>query len=43
MHEDLTKSFHKMIEILQKDPRCKGGWHYGSVDRGMSDGYSDYA
>jgi hypothetical protein len=42
MHEDLTRSFNKMIEILQKDPRCKGGWHYGSVGRGISDLYSDY-
>jgi hypothetical protein len=42
MQEDLTKSFNKMIEILQRDPRCKGGWHYGSVGRGMSDLYSDY-
>jgi hypothetical protein len=31
-----------MVEILKEDPRVKGGWHYGSVGRGMSDAYSDY-
>ena len=30
------------LEILKKDRRCKGGWHYGSISRGESDIYSDY-
>ena len=42
MHQDLAKGFDRMIDALKKDTRCKGGWHYGSVGRGMSDEYSDY-
>lgn len=42
MHSDLEVAFHKVIAILQKDPRCKGGWHYGSISRGDEDEYSDY-
>jgi hypothetical protein len=42
MHHDLEQAFNKVIEILQADGRCKGGWHYGSVGRGTSDVYSDY-
>ena len=42
MHKDLELSFKKLIEILEKDSRCKGGWHYGSISRDASDIYSDY-
>lgn len=42
MHSDLEAAFHKVIAILQEDPRCKGGWHYGSIGRGDDDEYSDY-
>ena len=42
MHKDLEDTFHKVVEILQKDERCKGGWHYGSISRGEEDIYSDY-
>ncbi|MNI29609.1 hypothetical protein D3C73_834290 [compost metagenome] len=34
--------FHRVVDILKKDERCKGGWHYGSVSRGAEDIYSDY-
>ena len=42
MHEDLVNGFNKMIDILISDRRCKGGWHYGSVSRGLDDQYSDF-
>lgn len=42
MHQDLVNGFSKMVEAVKGDGRCKGGWHYGSVGRGMSDEYSDY-
>lgn len=42
MHQDLVKEFKAVVENVKKDPRCKGGWHYGSVSRGQSDQYSDY-
>jgi hypothetical protein len=42
MHQDLTNAFNKMIDILKADERCKGGWHFGSVGRGLTDKYSDY-
>ncbi len=42
MHPDLEQAFSKHIDILKADPRCKGGWHYGSVGRGEADAYSDY-
>ena len=42
MHKDLTLAFEKMVEILKKDERCKGGWHFGSISRGQEDIYSDY-
>lgn len=42
MHRDLEKAFLRVIEILKSDHRCKGGWHYGSINRGESDLYSDY-
>jgi len=42
MHKDLETAFKKLVEIIKADGRCKGGWHYGSVGRGMSDVYSDY-
>ncbi|HPJ02462.1 MAG TPA: aminoglycoside 6-adenylyltransferase [Candidatus Limiplasma sp.] len=42
MHPDLEQSFSSLVEILKADPRCKGGWHYGSVGRGEADEYSDY-
>ncbi|MCL2636773.1 MAG: adenylyltransferase [Oscillospiraceae bacterium] len=42
MHKDLTAAFNKMIDILNTDTRCLGGWHFGSVARDMTDEYSDY-
>lgn len=42
MHSDLVTAFARVVAMLQKDPRCKGGWHYGSVSRGETDAYSDY-
>src|SRR5689334_17555207 len=42
MHIDLESVFNRVVEMLKEDPRCKGGWHYGSVGRGLSDIYSDY-
>ena len=42
MHKDLTSVFTKMVDILKADERCVGGWHFGSVSRGMADMYSDY-
>lgn len=42
MHRDLEAAFERVINILKKDDRCKGGWHYGSISRGEEDLYSDY-
>ncbi|MNZ76772.1 hypothetical protein D3C78_952900 [compost metagenome] len=42
MHKDLELAFHRVVDILKKDERCKGGWHYGSITRGDEDQYSDY-
>lgn len=42
MHKDLETAFNRLVSLLEKDPRCKGCWHYGSVGRGMDDDYSDY-
>ncbi|WP_079422118.1 aminoglycoside 6-adenylyltransferase [Clostridium oryzae] len=42
MHKDLEVVFNKVVRILKEDLRCKGGWHYGSISRGMEDIYSDY-
>ncbi|WNS41469.1 adenylyltransferase [Paenibacillus sp. MMS20-IR301] len=42
MHAQLELAFNKVVTMLQEDPRCKGGWHYGSVTRGTDDIYSDY-
>ena len=42
MHPNLEQAFNKLVTILQQDPRCKGGWQYGSVGRGEADVYSDY-
>lgn len=42
MHKDLESAFNRVVEMLKKDPRCKGGWHYGSISRGTQDIYSDY-
>ncbi|OOM75077.1 hypothetical protein CLPUN_35140 [Clostridium puniceum] len=42
MHKDLELAFHKVVEILKEDQRCKGGWHYGSISRSTEDIYSDY-
>jgi hypothetical protein len=42
MHPDLVDGFGRMIEVIKKDSRCKGAWHYGSNSRGESDAYSDY-
>jgi predicted nucleotidyltransferase len=42
MHKDLIIAFNKLVNILKEDKRCKGGWHFGSVSRGLEDIYSDY-
>lgn len=42
MNPHLTERFNQMVEILKQDRRCKGGWHYGSYGRGLSDDLSDY-
>lgn len=42
MHKDLEIAFQRVVEILKKDERCKGGWQYGSISRGEEDIYSDY-
>lgn len=42
MHKDLEIAFHKVVEKLKEDKRCKGGWHYGSISREAADIYSDY-
>lgn len=42
MHKDLVAVFEKVVVIMERDERCKGGWHYGSISRGMEDEYSDY-
>lgn len=42
MHKELEAAFNRVVEILKKDQRCKGGWHYGSISRGTEDMYSDY-
>ncbi len=42
MHKDLELVFDKVVGILKEDPRCKGGWHYGSISRDAADVYSDY-
>ncbi|WP_058300716.1 aminoglycoside 6-adenylyltransferase [Gorillibacterium timonense] len=42
MHRDLEAAFDRVVNLLQKDPRCKGGWHYGSISRAEQDVYSDY-
>lgn len=42
MHKDLERAFNKLVEILKKDDRCEGAWHYGSISRGEEDIYSDY-
>lgn len=42
MHKDLEAAFKRVTDILKEDIRCKGGWHYGSISRGLEDIYSDY-
>ena len=42
MHAHLESAFNRVVELLKKDQRCKGGWHYGSVSRGEDDRFSDY-
>lgn len=42
MHKDLDMAFQKVVDILKKDRRCLGGWHFGSISRGEEDIYSDY-
>ncbi|MCL2719174.1 MAG: aminoglycoside 6-adenylyltransferase [Lachnospiraceae bacterium] len=42
MNPDLILMFEKILAAVKADPRCKGGWHYGSVGRGEEDEWSDY-
>lgn len=41
MNDILTHAFNQLSEIIKEDKRCLGGWHFGSVSRGMDDEYSD--
>jgi len=41
MNDVLMHAFEKLTEIIEKDKRCLGGWHFGSISRGMDDEYSD--
>ncbi|MCL1806813.1 MAG: aminoglycoside 6-adenylyltransferase [Oscillospiraceae bacterium] len=42
MNPDLIAMFEKVVTAMKTDPRCKGGWHYGSAGRGETDEWSDY-
>ena len=42
MNPDLTAMFDKVVAAMKADPRCKGGWHFGSARRGETDEWSDY-
>jgi predicted nucleotidyltransferase len=41
MNQVLMKAFDEVVELLKKDDRCLGGWHFGSMARGLDDKYSD--
>ena len=41
MNQNLMNAFYKVVNVLKNDSRCHGGWHYGSLGRGLDDEYSD--
>jgi hypothetical protein len=41
MNDNLMNAFYKVVDVLKNDNRCHGGWHFGSLVRGLSDEYSD--
>lgn len=41
MNKILMQAFDRLTNILERDLRCLGGWHFGSVSRGLDDEYSD--
>lgn len=42
MHQDLEKVLPSLVERMKNERACLGGWHFGSVSRGLQDIYSDY-
>jgi predicted nucleotidyltransferase len=41
MNKTLIKVFEKSLDIMKTDNRCVGGWHFGSIARGLEDELSD--
>lgn len=41
MNALLMDAFNKVLERVGQDYRCLGGWHFGSVSRGLQDDLSD--
>jgi predicted nucleotidyltransferase len=41
MNQVLLQAFYEVVDELKKDSRCLGGWHFGSIARGLDDEYSD--
>ena len=41
MNKNLRVVFQRSLEIIKKDSRCLGGWHFGSISRGLEDDLSD--
>ncbi|WP_105614484.1 aminoglycoside 6-adenylyltransferase [Vallitalea okinawensis] len=37
----LQHMLDKTVHLLKEDKRCLGGWHFGSISRGLQDKYSD--
>lgn len=41
LHPRLSEVFTRLMALLADDARCLGAWHFGSISRGLADGYSD--
>lgn len=41
MNQTLIYALNKFVDIVKNDPRCLGGWQFGSIARGLDDQYSD--
>jgi predicted nucleotidyltransferase len=41
MNEYLMEVFQQSVKVIKKDKRCLGGWHFGSISRGLQDDLSD--
>lgn len=41
MNPKLISAFKSFVDIMKKDEHCIGGWHFGSVARGLTDEFSD--